>query len=636
MSHIAPGQDLAAETAKVAMLTPAVTTLPESRPNQSLTSLIMELVRPYKKWLVIVFIAMLVETGMTLLAPWPLKVVIDNVVGTHKMPEWLEWVKDLPMGDTKQGLAIWAGVSIILIALVGGVATYIDNYYTESVGQWVANDLRKRVYHHLERLSLSYYDTHQTGSMLSTITADVSTIQSFASSTTLSMLIDMLTIVGILVIMLWLNWDFALVAVSVTPFLLWFVSRFKKAVKKATHEVRKNQSDMVAVVTQGLESMRAVKAFGRQELEEQRLGEVSHDIVASSLKARRVKSLLSPIVGLTVSFCTAYVMWRGGSLILAGAMTVGSLTVFLAYLKQFFKPVQDLAKMANTIAATAVGLERIRDILDTDTIIPEKPDARTPGMIRGEIVCEHVAFAYNAETIVLRDVNLTIKPGQRIGVVGPTGGGKSTVMSLIPRFYDVTGGRVTLDGVDVRDYKLSGLRSQIGFVLQETVLFRGTVRENIAYGKTGATDEEIMEAARLANADEFIGRMPHGYDTMVGERGSTLSGGQRQRIGIARAVVRNSPILMLDEPTAALDTESEKLVMEALERLMKGRTVITIAHRLSTIRDSDKIVVLKGGFVAEEGTHDELVAKGGIYAELWGTQAAPPPAVAAAPSLAAS
>ncbi|MGH8173955.1 MAG: ABC transporter ATP-binding protein, partial [Rhodanobacteraceae bacterium] len=449
-------------------------------------------------------------------------------------------------------------------------------------------------------------------------------IQDFASSSTLTILVDMLTIVGVLAVMLWLDWDFALVAVSVTPFLLWFVARFKKAVKKATHEVRNNQSDLVGVVQQGLESMRAVKAFGRQDLEEQRLEEASMRTVTSSLKARRVKSLLSPTVGLVVSLCTAYVLWRGGMLILSGAMTVGSLTVFLAYLNKFFKPVQDLAKMANTIAQTSVALDRIRSILDTDTIIPERENAHSPETVRGEIELQNVAFAYNTEATVLRDVNLVIKAGQRVGVVGPTGGGKSTVMSLIPRFYDTTGGRVLIDGIDVRDYSLRGLRQQIGFVLQETVLFRGTVRDNIAYGKPGATEEEIIEAARLANADEFIQRMPHGYDTMVGERGSTLSGGQRQRIGIARAVVRNSPILMLDEPTAALDTESEKLVMEALERLMKGRTVITVAHRLSTIRDSDKIVVLKGGFVAEEGPHDELVAKGGIYADLWGTQAAAP------------
>jgi len=606
-----------------------------SRATRSMSALVLELVKPYGKWLAIVLAAMLIETAMSLAAPWPLKVVIDNVVGTHPLPEWLHWVRDLPGGTTQQGLALWAGISLVLIALVGGIAAYIDNYYTESVGQWVANDLRKRVYHHLERLSLSYYDTHQTGTMLSTITGDVGTIQDFASSATLTILVDMLTIFGVLAVMLWLDWDFALVAISVTPFLLWFVARFKKAVKKATHEVRNNQSDLVGVVQQGLESMRAVKAFGRQDLEEDRLDEVSRRTVSSSLKARAVKSLLSPTVSLVVSLCTAYVLWRGGMLILSGAMTVGSLTVFLAYLNKFFKPVQDLAKMANTIAQTSVALDRIRAILDTDTIIPEKTDAHTPESVRGEIELKNVAFAYNEDTTVLRDVNLLIKAGQRIGVVGPTGGGKSTVMSLIPRFYDTTGGQVFIDGVDVKDYSLRGLRQQIGFVLQETVLFRGTIRDNIAYGKPGATEEEIVEAARLANADEFIQRMPHGYDTMVGERGSTLSGGQRQRIGIARAVVRNSPILMLDEPTAALDTESEKLVMEALERLMQGRTVITIAHRLSTIRDSDKIVVLKGGYVAEEGPHDELIAKGGIYADLWGTQQAapaPPPAKPAAPA----
>ena len=584
------------------MKTDQDTTAGAPRSGQSIAAFVIDLVRPYRTWVSFVFGAMLVETVMSLAAPWPLKIVIDNVVQSRPLPEWLLWVHDLPGGATREGLAIWSAVLVVLIALFGGIAAYIDNYYTESVGQWVANDLRKRVYHHLERLSLSYYDTHQTGNMLSTITADVGTVQAFASSSTLSIVVDMLTIVGVLAVMLWVNWDFALIAVSVTPFLLWFVARFKKAVKKATHEVRQNQSDMLAVVQQGLESMRAVKAYGRQDLEEERLGEVSERTVASALNARRIKSLLSPTVGLVVSLCTAYVLWRGGMLVLAGTMTLGSLTVFLAYLGKFFKPVQDLAKMANTVAQTSVALDRIRTILETDTIIPERSGANAAENVRGEIAFEHVGFAYNEDTTVLRDVHLSIDAGQRIGIVGPTGGGKSTVMSLIPRFYDPTAGRVLVDGVDVRDFTLKSLRAQIGFVLQDTVLFRGTIRENIAYGKTDATDEEIREAARLANADEFIAKMPHGYDTMVGERGSTLSGGQRQRIGIARAIVRNAPILMLDEPTAALDTESEKLVMEALERLMKGRTVITIAHRLSTIRDADKIVVLKDGCVAEAGT----------------------------------
>jgi ABC-type multidrug transport system fused ATPase/permease subunit len=478
-----------------------------------------------------------------------------------------------------------------------------------------------RTYHHLQRLSLSYYDQQRTGALLSTITSDVQTIQSFASSATLGILVDLFTIVGMLFIMFWLNWDFTLIVLAVTPFLLLLVSRFKKAVKAATHEVRKQQANIVSVVQQDLESMRVVKAFGRQEYEQEELREVSRAVVDAALKARRVKAMLSPIVTVTVAVCTGIVLWRGSALILAGTMTAGALTVFLSYLTKFFKPVKDLASMTNSIAQAAVGVDRVRAILDADNVIPESPDARQPeSPVRGGIRFDQVKFAYNPESPVLQGVSFDIKPGQLIGVVGPTGGGKSTIVSLIPRFYDTTSGKIEIDGVDVRDYKLQWLRSQIGYVLQETVLFRGTVHDNIAYGKAGATREEIIEAAKLANADEFISRMPHGYDTMIGERGDTLSGGQRQRIGIARALVRDNPILILDEPTAALDTESERLVIEALERLMKGRTVITIAHRLSTIRDADKIIVLDGGVVAEQGTHEELLALGGIYAALTGSQ----------------
>jgi len=585
--------------------------------------LVKDLLGPYHRWVMVILAAMLVETAMSLAGPWPLKIILDNVVGSHKPPGWLDALRFIDLGGDKMELAAVAGAAVLVIALVGALASYIDNYYTESVSQWVAHDLRMRVYDHLQRLSLGYYDTHQTGPILSTLTSDIKTIQGFASSGTLGILVDLLTIVGMLGIMFWLDWDFALVAVGVTPFLLLFVARFNREVKDATHEVRRYQSDIVAVVQQGLESIRIVKAFGRQELEENQLATVSHATVDAALAARRVKSLLSPAVSITVAGCTGYVLWRGTGLVMQDVMTVGALTVFLTYLGKFFKPVQDLAKMSNSIAQTAVAIERIQLILDTDDILPEKPGARDPGKLRGEIAFDHVAFSYNADAKVLSDVVFSIAPGQTVGVVGPTGSGKSTVVSMIPRFYDPTGGVVRIDGVDVRDYDLQALRRQIGFVLQDTALFHGTIRENIAYGRPNATDAEIAEAARLANADEFISRMAHGYDTMVGERGMTLSGGQRQRIGIARAVIRDAPILILDEPTAALDTESEKLVMDALQTLMKGRTVITIAHRLSTIRDADKIIVVKGGVVAEEGSHDELVARGGVYAELYRTQVQP-------------
>jgi ABC-type multidrug transport system fused ATPase/permease subunit len=595
-----------------------------------LTRLILSLVRPYKGTLLLILLAMLVQTVMSVAAPWPLKIILDNVVGSHKLPSWLDHLLGpILSGTGKMQIAVAAAIATVVIALLGALASYFANYYTTSVGQWVANDLRVRTYHHLQQLSLRYYDTHQTGSLLSTITSDVQTIQGFASGDTLGILVDLLTIVGMLFIMFWLNWDFTLIAVSITPFMLLLVSRFKKAVKKATHEVRKEQSKIVSVVEQGLQSMRVVKAFGRQDLAEENLAEVSQATVTAALKARRVKALLSPIVAVTVAFCTAIVLWRGSALILAGLMTAGSLTVFLSYLTKFFKPVQDLAKMTNSIAQAAVGVERVRAILDADMVIPERPGARVPEVIKGEIEFEHVAFSYTPDAPVLIDVSFHIQPGQMVGVVGPTGGGKSTIVSLIPRFYDPTAGAVKIDGVDVRDYKCFALRHQIGYVLQETILFEGTVSDNIAYGRKGVTTEEILAAAKLANADEFISRMPHGYDTMVGERGETMSGGQRQRIGIARAVIRNNPILILDEPTAALDTESERLVIEALERLMKGRTVITIAHRLSTIRDADKIIVLKAGMVAEEGTHQELVARGGVYADLYRIQFEIRPAVPA-------
>ncbi|TMA84379.1 MAG: ABC transporter ATP-binding protein [Deltaproteobacteria bacterium] len=578
--------------------------------------LIEELLRPYRGWLAIILLATAMETAMGLAAPWPLKIVLDNVIGGDQPPGWLRQIASWLPGDGVMQTAAFAAISTVIIAAVGALASYLDNYYTESVGQWVANDLRVRVYDHLEHLPLAYYDTHQTGTLLSTITDDIATIQGFASSATLGIVVDLLTIAGMLGLMFWLNWDFALIAVGVAPFLLLFVVRFRKAVKKATREVRRRESDMVGVVQQGLESIRVVNAFGRQELEEEHLQDASRAAVQAALKARGVKSLLSPVVAVTVSFCTAFVLWRGASLVLASAMTAGSLTVFLSYLHKFFKPVQDLAKMTGTIAQAAVGVERVRGILDIDMSIPERPDAREPGRLEGAIEFDRVAFAYDPASPVLKSVTFSIRAGQFVGIVGTTGSGKSTVVSLIPRFYDPTAGRVLIDGVDIRDYKLQGMRDQIGFVLQDTVLFRGTVRENIAYGRPDAAEKEIVEAARLANAHEFIARMPDGYDTQVGERGLTLSGGQRQRIGIARAVIRNSSILILDEPTAALDSESEKVVIEALERVMKGRTVITIAHRLSTIRDADKIVVLKDGGVAEQGSHDELLALGGEYAEL--------------------
>jgi ABC-type multidrug transport system fused ATPase/permease subunit len=579
------------------------------------------LIRPYRRTLVVIFFAMLIEAGMSLAAPWPLKMILDDVVTSHTkstgVPLYL--YQHFAHGSAIHFAAIAAALFVV-IAIVGSVASYIDNYYTESVGQWVGYDLRLRVYSHLQRLSLGYYNTHETGTILSTLTTDIQTVQGFASSQTLNILVDMLTIVCMLGLMFWMNWDFTLIALAVTPFLLLFVSRFKKAVKAATHEVRKQQSEIVSVVQEGLQSIQVIEAFGQEKTEERLLADVSSAAVSAALKARSVKSLLSPIVSITVACCTALVLWRGAALVLAGSMTVGSLTVYLAYLTRFFKPVKDLATTTNAIAQVSVGTERIRAILDTDNYIPDDPDGLTPNVLTGDIELRKVSFGYDAATQVLNDVSFKIKAGDFVGIVGMTGSGKSTVMSLLPRFYDVTSGEVLIDGKDIRKYKLNYLRDQIGYVMQETILFRGTILDNIAFGRPGATRDEIIAAAKLANADEFITNMPLGYDTVVGERGSTLSGGQRQRIGIARVMVRNNPILLLDEPTAALDSESEKLVIDGLQALMRGKTVIAIAHRLSTIRQANLILVLADGAIAESGTHAELLALNGIYAALHRTQ----------------
>jgi ABC-type multidrug transport system fused ATPase/permease subunit len=597
-----------------------------------MSRLVVALLSPYRGWLAIVFVAMLVEIAMGLAAPWPLKLVIDDALGNHHLPHWLNWAHEYAgFGKHTLGVALFAGVATLVIALIGAIASYVDNYYTTSVGQWVANDLRLRIYEHLHRLSLRYYDHAKTGALVSTITNDVSTIQDFASSSTLDIVVDLLTILFMVGLMFWLDWDFTLIAVVFAPLLLLFIFHFKKALKEATHAVRARQSDVLSIVQRGLGSIRITKAFGRQDLELAHLEAASLATVDAALRARKIKSMMSPVVSIVVAFCTAIVLWKGTSLIVAGSMTAGALTVYLAYLKSFFKPVKDLASMTSTIAQTTVALERIETILSSDEVIKERLTPLDPGRVKGAVSFDGVSFGYDKDSPVLHDVSFKIEPGQVVGIVGPTGSGKSTVLSLLPRFYDPAQGRVLIDGMDIADYKLSALRAQIGFVLQDTVLFRGTVRENIAYGRPEASDEEIVAAAKVANAHDFISRMPLGYDSTIGERGETLSGGQRQRIAIARAVVRNSPILVLDEPTAALDTESERLVIEALRRLMKGRTVIMIAHRLGTLIDADKIIVLKDGAVAEEGSHLALTRRGGIYAELQRIQhGTPAPAISEA------
>jgi ABC-type multidrug transport system fused ATPase/permease subunit len=579
----------------------------------------LTLVRPYKKWLFIVIVAMLVETTMSLAAPWPLTIVLDSVLDGRPLPGAFAWLVGNDPGQLyKLNVAV---IATVVIALLQAGSSYLNAYFTVSIGQWIAHDLRHSMYAHLQRLSMSYYDKQQIGPLISTITDDINAVQEFASTSLLDLVIDSLTIVGMLAVMFILNWKFTLVALALTPLLAVFVYRLRSVVKRATHDVRRRQSEIVTIVSEGLGAIRVVKAFAQGAFERQRLDAKSRESVEAALYARRVRSLLGPVVTTLVAIGTAAVLWFGAREVLNGSMTAGALVVFLAYLGKLFRPIQDVAKASTNIAQAAVGLERIRAVLDSDDRLPR---AATPVMldqVAGAVEFHDVTFGYDPAKPVLRNLSFRVAPGQLVGVVGPSGSGKSTLVSLIPRFYDPTTGRITIDDVDVRECSVRSLRKQIGFVLQETQLFHATVWQNIAYGAPEATQDDIVKAAQLAQAHEFIERLPLGYDTVVGQGGLSLSGGQRQRLGIARAMVRNASILILDEPSSGLDAESERLVFEGLRRLLDGRTTFVIAHRLATVRHADVILVLDQGALVEQGTHDDLLRRHGLYAELFRAQA---------------
>ena len=574
------------------------------------------LLAPHRAMLVIAFVAVLGEAGTDLLEPWPLKIVFDYVFGTKHMPAWLSGLLAATFGLDKVAILHFAVLAVIVIALLGAVSAYGEKYLTTSVGQWVMHDLRRILYHHIQRLSLAYHDQKPTGDLISTVTADIESIQDFISQALLGIVVNVLTLVGMLVVMFYLNWRFTLIALSVTPVLFVVVYTYTKRIKKASRALRKKEGEVVSVVSEVLSSMRVVKAFAREDYEEERLAQQSLENVEIALKARSLKAKLAPVVQVIVAVGTCLVLWYGVNLVMRGQITTGSLLVFLLYLGKMYKPMRDLSKMTDTMSKAAVGYERIHEVIETEDKIRNLPGAKKAPSFRGEIEFDHVSFAYDNGYRTLNDVNLRVEAGQMAALVGPTGAGKTTIVSLIGRFYDPEKGVVKIDNRDVRDYKLKSLRRQISFVLQDTLLFRAPVWQNIAYGRPEASREEILRAAELANADEFIRNMPQQYDTMVGEKGVTLSGGQRQRIAIARAIIRNAPILIMDEPTSGLDAASEELVFEALNRLMADRTTIVIAHRLSTVRRADVIFVIDHGTIVERGTHEKLIAAGNLYSQL--------------------
>jgi subfamily B ATP-binding cassette protein MsbA len=590
----------------------------ESRVRKKIS--IGSLLRPHIGALLLGFVAIAGESAANLLQPWPLKIVLDDVLRSHNSHAWTMNLIHQLVGTDAIAVLKFACAAVLAIAVLDAICTYAEKYLTTSVAQWISYDLRLTIYAHIQKLSLAFHDNKRTGDLISRVTDDIEAIQSFIMNGLLGVLINVMTLLGMVAVMFWLNWKFTLIALSVVPILFAMVYTYTRRIKKAAREVRKKEGEITSVVQEVLSSIRVVKAFAREDYEVHRLEQESLEAVDIALRARTLKAKLTPLVGIVVAVGTGLVLWFGARLVMSGSLTAGSLVVFILYLGKMYKPMQEISKMTDTYSKAAVGYERLQEVLQTELEVKDLPKAKRASKFRGGIEFDHVSFSYNHDSQTLKDVSFKIETGHVSALVGPTGAGKTSIISLLARFYDPDKGVIRIDGNDIRQFQQKSLRQQMSFVLQDTVLFHAPVWQNIAYGKPGSTRAEIIKAAEMANAAEFIEKLPERYDTIIGERGMTLSGGQRQRIAIARAVIRNTPILLLDEPTSGLDSASEKLVFEALDRLMEGRTVVVIAHRLSTIQRADVIFVVDNGEIVERGKHEELMRLNGIYAELHNLQ----------------
>jgi len=574
------------------------------------------LLRPHYKDLALAVLVVIGGSIADLLQPWPLKIVIDTVVKGKAIQGWSSRLVYWVAGDDRLEILRFAALAALGVAAFGALCSYAEKSLTTTIGQKVLHELRRTLYRQIQRLSLAYHDRKQSGDLISRVTSDIDTVQSFLASGLLGTLVSLLTLFGMIGVMFFINWRFTLIALSVAPALFLVIFTYTRRIKKASRAVRKKEGEMISIIHEALSAVRVVRAFAREDYEQRRFEVESMESMGIALKARSLKARLSPMVEMIVAIGTSLVLWFGARMVLDGSLSTGSLIVFILYLGRMYKPMQELSKMSDTITKAAVAWERIQEVMETEREVEDTPGAPRAPAFRGDIEFDHVSFAYDRKSTVLRDLNLRIEAGQVAALVGPTGAGKTTVISLITRFYDPTSGAVKIDGHDIRQFQQQTVRQQISLVLQETMLFQTSIWANIAYGKPGATREEILKAAELANAHEFIVKMPDGYDTMLGERGVTLSGGQRQRIAIARAVIRSTPIVIMDEPSSGLDAASERLVFDALDRLMVGKTSIVIAHRLSTIQRADVIFVVKDGTIVESGNHRSLLKTGGVYARL--------------------
>ena len=556
--------------------------------------------------------------GFELLKPWPLQIVIDYVLGGKPPPGIapLDQLFSLPASL----LLLVACIGLVILNLGAGALTLLHNYTTIRVGQNMVNDLRSDLYAHLQRLSLAYHSRQRVGDLMYRITADSFAVQTMIMNGVLPILSAVILLAGMLIVLFPMDPLLTLLALTIVPILFGLISAFNRKIVEVATEVRDADARVYSLVQWGIAAIKVVQAFTKEEEEHRRFMGASRESLRATLRLYNWQTLYSGAVSIVIAGGTAVVVYAGARAVMSGTLSLGQLIIFVSYLAQLYDPINKITQSWGLIAGARVGASRVFEVLDTEPDLKSGPRQFPSQGARGAIAWENVGFRYRPDTPVLNEINLTVEAGMRVAIVGQTGAGKSTMLGLLPRFFDPTGGRVTIDGVDIREYQIASLRRQIGMVLQPPLIFPLSVADNIAYGRPGADHAAIEEAARLARIHDTIARMPEGYQTQLGEAGVILSEGEKQRITIARALLRDAPILILDEPTSALDVETEALVMQAVERLMQGRTTFIIAHRLSTVNRCDRILVLRDGIIAEQGTLTELLRLGGIFADYYRTQ----------------